>query len=160
MQNLIKTFVRDENGTTVIEVAILLPALLTMLIGVFQAGLYLQSQNAVRGVAGEMSRYMAVEAQKKNYLNNDQIETKAFGIAVSAPYVLKSDGLEITVTDEETQSMDRVRKIDLRMQYEVPNILGFAKLDILNLDYTRSVFVPGADLPDPEPTGEPDIGIG
>lgn len=143
-----RSLVRDERGTTVIELAILMPVLITMLIGVFQVGLYLQAQNAVRGVAGEMSRYMTVEAQKSNSLTNEQIRTKALGVAVTAPYLLKSSGLNVTVSDEATQSMDRVRKIDLRMQYDVPNILGFAKLGVLQLDYTRSVFLPGPELVD------------
>ena len=152
MRNFIQHFRRDDNGATVIEVAVLLPTLITMLIGVMQAGLYLQAQNAVRGLAGEMSRYMAVESQKSNYLNDDQIRTKALALAVSPPYMLQSDDLNVTVSNETTQSMDRVRKIDLRMQYDVPNILGFAHLDVLKLDYTRSVFVPGAKLPDPDTT--------
>lgn len=155
MKKHLKTLHTDESGSTIIEMAVLLPVLITMLIGVFQAGIYLQAQNAVRGVAGEMSRYMAVEAQKANFLTDEQIETKAMTVAVSAPYMLQTNDLQIFVENEETQSMDRVRKIDLRMIYDVPNFLGFTNVPLLRLEYTRSVFVPGADLPDPTPTPEP-----
>ncbi|GGD46548.1 TadE/TadG family type IV pilus assembly protein [Croceicoccus pelagius] len=151
MTNPFAKFRRDEAGSTIIEMAVLLPVLITMLIGVFQAGMYLQAQNAVRGVAGEMSRFMAVEAQKGNGFSDEDIELKAMAVAVSAPYLLHSEGLQVFIENEETQSMDRVRRIDVRMKYKVPNLLGFTDVPLLNLDYTRSVFIPGADLPDPDP---------
>ncbi|MBS7668735.1 TadE/TadG family type IV pilus assembly protein [Croceicoccus gelatinilyticus] len=160
MNKHLSNFRKDESGTTIIEMAVLLPVLITMLIGVFQAGMYLQAQNAVRGVAGEMSRYMAVEAQKSNFLTDEQIETKAMTVAVSAPYMLHINDLQVFVENEETQSMDRVRKIDLRMVYDVPNLLGFTNVDLLQLEYTRSVFVPGNDLPDEEPDDGTDPGTG
>lgn len=164
----LKRFRHDENGATIIEMAILFPFLVTMLIGVFQAGLYLQAQNSVRSLAGEMSRFMAVEAQKNNILTDSQIETKALGLAVSAPYLLQSDALEINVQDSATQNMDRVRKIDLQMIYEVPSFLGLSDVGVLTLDYTRTLFVPAPEVPDEEADGtdggdgtaEPDIGIG
>ena len=152
MKRFLERFLRDSGGATIIEVAILLPTLLTMMIGVFQVGLYLQAQNAVRGIASEMSRYMTVESQKNNTLSNDQIRTKALALAISAPYLLKSDNLDIEVSNEATQSMDRVSKVNLDMTYDVPNLLGFADLDILTLDYTRSVFLPGPELTDPSAT--------
>lgn len=152
---------RDESGATIIEMAVLLPVLLTMLIGIMQAGLYLQAQNAIRGVAGEMSRFMTVESQRDNHLSDDQIRIKAMDIASSPPYMLRLDDLDIRVENETTQSMDRVRKINLAMSYNIPNVLGFDKIDMLTLNYTRSVFVPGADLPDPDAgTGGTDTGTG
>ncbi|HEX2794114.1 MAG TPA: TadE/TadG family type IV pilus assembly protein [Croceicoccus sp.] len=155
MKGLLVNLHRDERGVSVIETAFLLPVLITMLISVLQVGLYLQAQNAVRGVAGEMSRAMAVESQKQNQLSNRQIEDMALAVAVSPPYVLKSSQLEVTVDDSTTQDIDRVRKIDINMNYTVPNLLGFAKWGVLDIIYTRQVFVPYAD-PMPESGTEED----
>lgn len=146
MRKIVTKFAREDDGAAIIEAAILLPALITLLIGVFQVGLYMQAQNAVRGLSGEMSRYMAVEAQKGNVLTDDQIRNQALGLAVTAPYMLDSDNLEVFVENEETQSINRVRKIDVRMNYDVPSLLGFEDIKILTLDYTRSVFIPGPEI--------------
>lgn len=160
MKTALDIFRKDEDGSTIVEAAILLPLIITMLVGVFQAGTYLQAQNAVRSLSGEMSRYMAIEAQKNNYLTNEQIEVKAYSLAVTAPYMLQSSDLEVYVNDEETQSMDRVRKVDVNLVYEVPNYIGIIDIPILTLDYTRSVFLPGPDLEDPEPDDGTDPGTG
>lgn len=136
---------RDERGVSVIELAFLLPVLITMLISVLQIGLYLQAQNAVRGVAGEMSRAMAVESQKQNQLTNRQIEDMALAVAVSPPYILNSSQLDVTVADSASQNIDRVRKIDVNLNYTVPNLLGFAKWGILDVVYTKQVFVSYTD---------------
>jgi len=170
MRNFLSAFQREDRAAAVIEVAILLPMLIGMMIAVLQVGLYLQAQNAVRGVGGEISRLMAVESQKNNQLSNRQIEDMALGIAVSQPYGLKSDLLDIDVSNDTTQDIDRVRKIDLAMSYEVPNILGFAKWGVLTIDLTKQAFVPwdddfdgtsGDDVADGgDGTAEPDPGTG
>ncbi|AKM09989.1 TadE/TadG family type IV pilus assembly protein [Croceicoccus naphthovorans] len=155
-QGFLNRWRKDETGTTIIEVAILFPVLISMLIGVFQVGLYLQAQNSVRSLAGEMSRYMAVEAQKNNVLTDSQIEIKAFTLAVTAPYMLQADRLQVYIDDSPTQDMDRVRKIDVNMIYDVPSLLGFSKVPVLTLDYTRTVFVPAPPPPEDEAVGTGD----
>ncbi len=145
MKKILASLHRDERGVTVIETAFLLPVLIGMLISVLQVGLYLQAQNAVRGVAGEMSRAMTVESQKQNQLSNEQIEEMALAVAVSPPYILRSSQLDVDVSDSPAQNIDRVRKIDISMDYTVPNILGFAEWGVLDIVYKRQVFVPYAD---------------
>ncbi|WP_164843903.1 TadE/TadG family type IV pilus assembly protein [Croceicoccus ponticola] len=142
MQLFLTRLQKDDRGVSAIETAILLPVLVTMLIGVLQIGLYLQAQNAVRSVGGEMSRFMTVESQKHNQVTNQQIEDTALGIAVSAPYILKSSQLDIEVADSTVQNIDRVRQVDVKMSYTVPNILGFADWDVMTIDYTRKAFIP------------------
>lgn len=142
MMMLLHRLHRDESAVSVVETAFLLPVLIGMLISVLQVGLYLQAQNAVRGVGGEISRYMAVESQKRSALCPGQIEDRALGIAITAPYALKSDQIEIAVTDSAVQNIDRVRQMDVNVDYTVPNIMGFAKWGLLDIDYTRQIFIP------------------
>lgn len=157
MKQFLARLQQDIRGVTAIETAILLPVLITMLIGVLQIGLYLQAQNAVRSVGGEMSRFMAVESQKHNQVTNQQIRDTALGIAVSPPYILKSSQLDIEVADSTTQNIDRVRQIDVTMTYSVPNILGFADWGVMNIDYTRKAFIPTE--PPPADEGSGDLGM-
>jgi len=132
----------DESGAAVIEFAILAPLLFILLIMVLQVGFYMQAQNALRGISGDMSRQMMIEFQKDKQPTNDQIRTIALAMADNTPYMLKTDRLDITVADAATQPIGRVRQIELTVSYDVPNFLGFADVGILSLDLTRSLFVP------------------
>lgn len=144
MRMMMRNLRRDERGSTLIESAFLLPVFVLMLIGVVQASLYVQAQNALRGISGELGRYMVVQSEKSNAkgLTNEQIETQAMGVAIEAPYLLRSEDLQIDITDATTQNIQRVRQIDIKFTYEVPDLLGFANVAPLTLTYTRQLFVP------------------
>lgn len=144
MRSLGRMFRRDERGSTLVESAFLLPVFILMLIGVVQASLYVQAQNALRGISGEIGRYMVIQAEKNNDvgLTNEQIETEALAVAITAPYLLRSEDLQIDISDSTTQDIERVRKIDIKFTYEVPDLLGFANIAPLTLEYTRELFVP------------------
>ncbi|WP_066556313.1 TadE/TadG family type IV pilus assembly protein [Croceicoccus bisphenolivorans] len=159
MNTFLNRLKNDERGVSIIEVAFLLPVLIGMMISVLQVGLYLQAQNAVRGVAGEISRFMAVESQKRNSLTPSQMEDAALSIAVTPPYILQISQLTIDVSESATQDIDRVRKMDVNMNYTVPNILGFADWGVLEIDYTRQLFIP-EDLVREDSTDTTDTGDG
>lgn len=141
---MLRKFRTDDRGSTLVESAFLLPVFILMLIGVVQASLYVQAQNALRGITGELGRYMVIQAEKNNDagLTNDQIETQAMAVAITAPYLLRAEGLQIDITDSTTQDIARVRKIDMKFTYEVPDLLGFTNVAPLTLEYTRELFVP------------------
>ena len=132
---------RDQRAIATIETAMLFPLLLVLLIGIMQAGWYMQSQNALRGVTGDISRSLAVEYQKANYLTNTQIQALAYQTAIDSPYMMQSDRLDVTVEDAETQPFSGVREIEITMSYDVPSILGVVDVDALTLNYTREIFV-------------------
>lgn len=132
---------RDQRGATVIEFAILGPALIAMLLGVMQVGLYMQAQNALSSVAGDMSRYMSVEYQKDNEISNTQLENLAYTRAISAPYLLKGSRVSTTATNAAAQPIANVREIELTLTYQVPNVMAFATMGPMELSYTKSIFV-------------------
>ncbi len=141
IQQFARRLHRDERGATVIEFAILGPALIAMLLGVMQVGLYMQAQNALSSVAGDMSRYMSVEYQKDNEITNAQLEALAYTRAVSAPYLLNGSRVGTTATNATLQPIANVREIELTLTYQVPNVMAFATMGPMQLSYTKSIFV-------------------
>ncbi len=145
MTSQIRQFLRrihhDQRGAAVIEFAILGPALIAMLLGVMQVGLYMQAQNALSSVAGDMSRYMSVEYQKDNEITNTQLEALAYTRAVSAPYLLNGSRVGTTATNATSQPIANVREIELTLTYQVPNVLAFATMGPMQLSYKKSIFV-------------------
>ena len=132
---------RDERGATVIEFAILGPALIMMLLGVMQVGLYMQAQNALSSIAGDMSRYMSVEYQKDNEITNTQLEALAYTRAVSAPYLLNGSRVGTTASNAALQPIANVREIELTLTYQVPNVMAFTTMGPMQLSYKKSIFV-------------------
>jgi len=132
---------RDQHGAAAIEFVILAPILIMMLLGVMQIGLYMQAQNALSGVAGDMSRYMSVEYQKDNEITNTQLEALAYTRAVSAPYLLDGARVGTTATNSATQAITNVREIELTMTYQVPSVIAFANMGPMNLTYKKSIYV-------------------
>ena len=137
----LKRFGHDERGASAIEFAILAPALIAMLLGVMQVGLYMQAQNALSSVAGDLSRYISVEYQKDNKITNTQLETLAYARATGAPYLLDGARLGTTATDSTTQSIANVREIELQLNYQVPSVMAFASMGPMKLSYKKSIFV-------------------
>lgn len=134
-------FWKDENGASAIEFVILAPVLIMALLGVMQVGLYMQAQNALSGVAGDMSRFMAIEYQRENEITNSQLETLAYSRAVSSPYLLQSSRISTKAQDASTQSIANVREIELTLNYQVPGVMAFASFGDMKLSYTRSIYV-------------------
>ena len=140
-QCLIDRLCHEQRGAAAIEFVILAPVLIAMLLGVMQVGLYMQAQNALSGVAGDMSRYMSVEYQKDNKITNTQLETLAYTRATNAPYLLDGSRLGTTATDSATQTIGNVREIELKLNYTVPSVMAFASMGPMQLSYTKSIFV-------------------
>lgn len=140
-RHFLKRLYRDQHGATVIEFAILGPALIVMLLGVMQVGLYMQAQNALSSIAGDMSRYMSVEYQKDNEISNTQLENLAYTRAISAPYLLNGSRVGTTATNAAVQPIANVREIELTLTYQVPNVMAFATMGPMQLSYTKSIFV-------------------
>ena len=140
-RQFLKRLCRDQRGATVIEFAILGPALIMMLLGVMQVGLYMQAQNALSGVAGDMSRYMSVEYQKDNEISNTQLENLAYTRAISTPYLLNGSRVGATATNAAVQPIANVREIELTLTYQVPNVMAFATMGPMQLSYKKSIFV-------------------
>jgi len=132
---------RDDNsGATVIEFAILAPAIIGMMLGVLQVGLSMQAQNALRGVASDTARYAVIEYMKKNEVTNATIKDQAEAIGEGAPYLLQ-DSFTATVIDATTQRANGTFEKTLTLTYTPPNVLPLFQFVSQELEFERPIFL-------------------
>lgn len=139
--SLLRRVVRDNTGSMAVEFALLAPVFLTMFIGLFQVSVYLQNYNAVRSLASDTVRVVTVEYQKDNTLSAAQIESIMLGMAVNAPYLLKTNQITIEVTQEATSRVNGATEFTVDVSYLEEDWLPFVDLPDLTLEYQRPIFV-------------------
>ena len=140
MNKLCGNIARDQDGSTIVEFAILAPAIIGLLFGVFQVGLGMQAQNAMRSIAQETARYAVVEYQKGNEVSNAAIENWAETQAMAAPYLLNSD-FDATVTAVSTPRVDGTFEKTLTLTYTPPAVVPLVEWVSPRLTYSRPIFV-------------------
>ena len=131
---------RDRQGSTIIEFALLAPVMFSLMFGVIQVGLSMQSYNAMRNISSETARYALVEYMKKNEIANSAIETRAETIATTSPYMML-DNFSATVTDAATQRVPGAHEKTLTVTYTPPNVLPFFDWASTQLSFSRPIFV-------------------
>ncbi|NVE93994.1 TadE/TadG family type IV pilus assembly protein [Altererythrobacter lutimaris] len=135
-----KRLERNEEAATIIEFAILAPAFLALLLGVFQIAINMQAMNAMRSVASETARYAVVEYQKKNEITNDDIRTEAERIGESLPYALDRN-FSASVSEPFTQRVDGAFEKTLTIRYTPPAVLPFFDWTSQRLNFQRPIFL-------------------
>jgi len=137
----LRRFVQDRAGSAAIEFGLIAPAFLTVLVGVFQVGVWLQSYNAMRNALTETARSIAVEYQTDNKLSDRQIEDTGLAVATTAPYLLDADNLDVALVTPTTQAFTGAREMTLTLTYQLPTFLDFAGISGPEISYSRSLFV-------------------
>ncbi|MEZ5689386.1 MAG: TadE/TadG family type IV pilus assembly protein [Caenibius sp.] len=140
MRNTVRNLIRDDNGSALIEFALLAPVFLMSLIGVMQVNLYMENYNAVRNVVNDTARYATVSYQTGNKVGNDAIEAQAGIIAKTAKYNLKEDKLTVTATAQSTR-IDGVKEVNLQVRYAPENFLPFVSQRLTTVQYERQLFL-------------------
>ena len=130
----------DRQGGALIEFALAAPLVLAMLIGILQVGMHVQNSSALKSVASDAARSIAIDYQKSLTLTNLQMEERAFAIAVSSPYMLLDERLDVTITDQPTRIAGAIEK-KLTMTYVRPSFLGFIGIDDSTSTYSRPIFL-------------------
>lgn len=142
----LKSLYRDNSGAALIEFALLGPLLITMMIGVFHMGVYMQNYNAIRSLTSDGARFAMIEYQKGNELTNVQIEAVLLATAVNAPYNLDTDRITVSVKNVATGRVTGARELDVDIGYTLEDWLPFVKLPATTLTYTRPIFVVDAPV--------------
>jgi Flp pilus assembly protein TadG len=130
----------DRKGSAIVEFGILAPAILTLFIGILQVGLWMQSYNALRSVAADTGRYVAVEYQKSNQLTNVNMALWAREHAID-DYMFQDEKLSTDVSDAATQSIAGVTEKTLTLNYTMPSIFGIAGIGEVPVTFQRPIFV-------------------
>lgn len=136
-----RSLAEDQSGSITVEFALIAPAFLMMLLGVFQIGVWMQAYNAMRNAVTETGRNVAVEYQTGNKLSQDQIEDTGFAVATTNPYLLDPDKTTIEVEQPVNQRILGARELKLTLTYQMPTFLSFAGIDGPQIAYSRALFV-------------------
>ena len=132
---------RNERGGVLIEFAILAPAIIALMMGVFQMGVQLQNVNALRSISSDGARYAVVEYQKDNAITPASIETAIEQIATAAPYYLEASRLSVDVDPVDIGRVAGAEEFAIKLKYNAPNFLKVIDQDEFDIDYERPLFV-------------------
>ena len=130
----------NRTGSTIIEFAILAPAIVTLFLGILQVGMWMQSYNALRSVAADTGRYTAVQYQKINNISNIDMATWARNRAINS-YQFKSAKISTDVTDAANQQITGVTEKTLTLTYSYKSFLGVIGVGDKNVTFSRPIFV-------------------
>lgn len=140
-RTVLSRLARCREGSTAVEFAFVGPALILMMMGIFQVGMGLQNYNAMRAASADIARYAVVNYQSSNRLTNAQLETYGRGIASRSPYGLHADRVTLAISTPATQRVDGALEKSITMSYRVPTMLGYIGIDEVTLNYARPVFL-------------------
>lgn len=130
----------DRSGSAIIEFGILAPAIITLLLGIVQIGMWMQTYNALRSVAAESGRYVAVEYQKSNNISNVNMALWARNRAISN-YMFDRSRLSTSVVDSGTQSIAGVTEKTLTFTYTMESFMGIVGIEDIPVSFSRPIFV-------------------
>ena len=130
----------DRSGSAIVEFGILAPAIVTLLLGVVQVGMWMQTYNALRSVAAESGRYVAVEYQKTNRISNVRMALWARNRAIS-DYMFEGSQLSTSVVDASTQSITGVTEKTLTLNYTMDSFMDIVGIDDIPVSFSRPIFV-------------------
>lgn len=133
---------RDTRGNALVEFALIGPAMILVLLAVFQIALQIQNYNAVRNLAADGSRFAVVQYQKGTKSPGPAIETWIRGKAISGVYNLDTDRLTVTVTPATVSRLAGMTEMMIMVNYEAPQYLWTVAGNTLNISYSRPVFLP------------------
>lgn len=132
---------RAADGAALVEFAILAPAILSLMFGVFQVGIGMQNYNALRAVAADTARYTVVNYQTSNKLSHSQLSNYARSIATTSPYGLLNDRFNASVIAAPTQRVVGATEMTLTVTYRVPTMLSAIGVGDIPLSFSRPIFV-------------------
>ena len=133
---------RDRRGSTIIEFAILAPAIVTLFLGILQVGMWMQSYNALRSVAADTGRRVAVGFQRVDSTIDDNIEMAewARNRAING-YLFQSADISTDVTDAANQQITGVTQKTLTLTYNYKSIMSIIGIDDQTVSFSRPIFV-------------------
>lgn len=132
----------DRSGSAIIEFGILAPAIVMLLFGVLQVGLWMQTYNALRSVAAETGRRVAVGFQITDLRINENIEMAQWAHDhATDSYMFEGGRLSTSVVDASPQSIAGVTEKTLTINYTMSSIVDIVGIDGIPVTFSRPIFV-------------------
>lgn len=140
MSRVLRRLRTNSSGSTIIEFAILAPAIITLCLGILQVGIWMQSYNALRSLAADTGRYVAVKYQKGESIANIDMASwaKDYG---RDHYLLRYVDLVPDVSDASSQQIDGVTEKTLTLSYKYKSYLGIIGVNDASVTFKRPIFV-------------------
>ena len=113
-------------GSAAVEFGLIAPVFLTMLLGVFQVGVWMQAYNAIRNAVAETGTQRGGGISDRQQAERRQIENTGLAVATTSPYLLDPEKIEIAVVDRPMQPFPGARELTLTLTYQMPTFLDFA----------------------------------
>lgn len=130
----------DKTGTALVEFALVAPLLVTMLVGVVQVGVWVQSYNAMRNVVNDTTRFAMTEYQRGNKIDNEAIQDRASFLASGGKYNLGTGTFVPVVTTKATQ-VSGVKQLRLVATYDPPHFLPMPSVTAPQMTYGRDIYL-------------------
>ena len=137
----LRRLLRDTRASALVEFAMLAPVFIMLLIGMLQIGLQIQNYNAVRNLAADGARYAVVQWQQGTKSSTAEVEAWVRAKAVSGTYGLNTDLLTVSVSQPLLSQITGTTEMDINVSYAAPNFVPQIAASVLNLSYTRPVFL-------------------
>lgn len=141
MRAMLKQIWHRQDGSVIVEFALIGPALLAMFLAVLHFGIGMQNYNALRSISGDVARYAVVNYQTDTRLTTGQLSDFANGIATRPPYGLQRSRFLATMQNAPVQRVVGATEYTLTLTYMVPTMLSIIGIDEIPITYTRPVFV-------------------
>lgn len=141
MRNVLGRLRRSDDGSVIVEFALLAPLFIGLFMGVLQIGVGMQNYNALRGISGDVARYAVVNYQTSNRLTTSQLQDYANGVATQAPYGLVRSRFTATINTATTQRVTNAVEYTVTLRYTVPTVLNVLGVDEIPITFTRPIFV-------------------
>lgn len=122
---------RDQSGVTVVEFALIAPALILLMIGTAQLGIMFLANAGLRNAIGEGARYATIYPRPTDAQIQSRIRTRTFGLKAA----------NLTVAAPVHGQADGANYADLSVSYSVPLNFIFFTPPPVTLTQTRRVFV-------------------
>ena len=137
---LIRYLKRDERGAAVIEIAIVLPVLITFIYGIFQIGILYQANAGMQHALGEGARFATL---CKPVTGGCNISTDAQITAKMNAAVFGTNPGTFTIPAPTTVN----REMTLTVNYTQPMNFLFFPGPTVNLTRTKKIYLPPAPPP-------------
>ena len=131
---------KDRSGSTIIEFAILAPAIITLFLGILQVGMWMHGYNALRSIAADTGRYVAVQYQKINNISNIDMATWARDRAINS-YLFDSANVSTDVRDADNQQITGVTEKTLTLTYTYKSFMSIVGIADQTVTFSRPIFV-------------------
>jgi len=140
---MVRRFLDDSRGSSVVEFALVCPVLITFILGALEVGTALRANAGLRDLAGWAGR-QAVIARQQNpsaALVKTTVENDIRNRAASGRYNITATGLTVEATVAQHATVPGVDRVTIRLDYNHPVSIPFVTVKQIPISVVKTYFV-------------------